>query len=53
MPMVKIKERYQMTIPAAVCRKAGLDVGDLLEARLGKTGERSCPWTRRRLRRKG
>lgn len=32
MPLVKIKEKYQVTLPAAVRRKAGLNVGDLLEA---------------------
>jgi AbrB family looped-hinge helix DNA binding protein len=31
-PLVKIKEKYQVTLPAAVRRKAGLNVGDLLEA---------------------
>lgn len=32
MPLVKIKEKYQVTLPAAVRRKAGLNIGDLLEA---------------------
>lgn len=32
MPLVKVKEKYQVTLPAAVRRKAGLNVGDLLEA---------------------
>ena len=32
MPLVKIKEKYQVTLPASVRRKAGLAVGDLLEA---------------------
>jgi len=31
-PLVKVKEKYQVTLPAAVRRKAGLNVGDLLEA---------------------
>lgn len=32
MPLVKIKEKYQVTLPAVVRRKAGLNVGDFLEA---------------------
>ena len=32
MPLVKIKEKYQVTLPASVRQKAGLAVGDLLEA---------------------
>lgn len=32
MPLVKIKAKYQVTLPAAVRKKAGLAVGDLLEA---------------------
>lgn len=31
-PLVKVKDKYQVTLPAAVRRKAGLNVGDLLEA---------------------
>jgi len=31
-PLVRVKERYQVTLPASVRRKAGLAVGDLLEA---------------------
>ena len=31
-PLVKIKEKYQVTLPASVRRKVGLTVGDLLEA---------------------
>jgi AbrB family looped-hinge helix DNA binding protein len=31
-PLVKVKEKYQVTLPASVRRKAGLTVGDLLEA---------------------
>jgi AbrB family looped-hinge helix DNA binding protein len=38
MALVKIKEKYQVTLPAAVREKAGLEVGDLLEAKVvGKT----------------
>ena len=32
MPLVKVKAKYQVTLPAAVRKKAGLAVGDLLEA---------------------
>ncbi len=32
MPLVKVKEKYQVTLPASVRQKAGLAVGDLLEA---------------------
>lgn len=31
MPLVKVKEKYQVTLPASVRQKAGLAVGDLLE----------------------
>ncbi len=34
MPLVKIKEKYQVTLPASVREKAGLEVGDLLEAKV-------------------
>ena len=32
MPLVKVKEKYQVTLPASVRQKVGLAVGDLLEA---------------------
>ena len=32
MPLVKIKEKYQVTLPASVRDKVGVVVGDLLEA---------------------
>lgn len=32
MPLVKVKEKYQVTLPASVRQKAGVTVGDLLEA---------------------
>ena len=32
MPLVKVKGKYQVTLPASVRRKAGVAVGDLLEA---------------------
>lgn len=31
MPLVKVKEKYQVTLPTEVRQKAGLAVGDLLE----------------------
>ena len=34
MPLVKVKEKYQVTLPAALRQKAGLVVGDLLEAQV-------------------
>lgn len=34
MPLVKVKEKYQVTLPASVRRKAGLVVGDFLEANI-------------------
>ena len=37
-PLVKIKEKYQVTLPASVHKKAGVAFGDLLEAQVrGKT----------------
>lgn len=32
MPLVKVKAKYQVTLPVSVREKAGLAVGDLLEA---------------------
>ncbi|MBI4381047.1 MAG: AbrB/MazE/SpoVT family DNA-binding domain-containing protein [candidate division NC10 bacterium] len=38
MPLVKIKQKYQVTLPASVRKKVKVAVGDLLEARVrGKT----------------
>ena len=34
MPLVKVKEKYQVTLPAALRQKAGVVVGDLLEAQV-------------------
>jgi len=34
MPLVKVKEKYQVTLPASLREKAGLEVGDLLEAKI-------------------
>jgi len=38
MSLVKVKEKYQVTLPAEVRRKIGLSVGDLLEVEI--TGEK-------------
>ncbi len=32
MPLVKVKEKFQVTIPTALCKAVRLSVGDLLEA---------------------
>ena len=34
MSLVKVKEKYQVTLPAAVREKAGVAVGDFLEAKV-------------------
>lgn len=34
MPLVRVKDKYQVTLPAAVRQKAGLAVGDLLEVKV-------------------
>ena len=34
MPLVRVKEKYQVTLPVAVREKAGVAVGDLLEAKV-------------------
>lgn len=34
MPLVKVKGKYQVTLPASVRQKAGIAVGDLLEAQV-------------------
>lgn len=34
MPLVRVKEKYQVTLPASVRKKAGVAVGDLLEAKV-------------------
>lgn len=34
MALVKVKEKYQVTLPASVRQKAGVGVGDLLEAKV-------------------
>ena len=32
MPLVKVKEKYQVTLPASVRQRVGVAVGDFLEA---------------------
>lgn len=34
MPLVKVKEKFQVTIPAVIRRRLALKVGDVLEAEL-------------------
>ena len=34
MALVKVKEKYQVTLPASIRQKAGLAVGDILEAKV-------------------
>jgi len=34
MSLIKVREKYQVTLPATVRRKAGIAVGDLLEAQV-------------------
>lgn len=33
MPLVRVKQKFQVTIPNDVRRRAGLEVGDMLEAK--------------------
>ncbi len=37
MSLVKVREKYQVTLPSTVRRKAGIAVGDLLEAQVTGT----------------
>lgn len=34
MPLVKVKEKYQVTLPASLRKKVGVAVGDLLEVQV-------------------
>ena len=34
MPLVKVRDKYQVTLPATVRRNAGIAIGDLLEAQV-------------------
>lgn len=38
MALVRVKEKYQLTLPNEVRRQAGLAVGDYLEAKIGSGG---------------
>ncbi|MCD6295274.1 MAG: AbrB/MazE/SpoVT family DNA-binding domain-containing protein [Deltaproteobacteria bacterium] len=38
MPLVKVKQRYQITIPSSIRGKVPLDVGDMLEATISEDG---------------
>jgi AbrB family looped-hinge helix DNA binding protein len=37
MPLVKVKEKYQVTLPTEIREKVGLAVGDLLEVEIQGT----------------
>ncbi len=34
MPLIKVRDKYQVTLPATVRRKVGIAIGDLLEAQV-------------------
>ncbi|HEU5394168.1 MAG TPA: AbrB/MazE/SpoVT family DNA-binding domain-containing protein [Candidatus Methylomirabilis sp.] len=34
MPLIKVREKYQVTLPSSVRQKVGVAVGDLLEAKV-------------------
>ena len=38
MPLVKVKDKFQVTIPADIRKAIKLDIGDLLEAELREEG---------------
>lgn len=38
MPLVKVKDKFQVTIPASLRKAINLDVGDLLEAEVKEDG---------------
>ncbi len=39
MPVVKVRKRYQLTIPEEIRKKLDLEVGDYVEVRISKTGQ--------------
>lgn len=45
MPLVKVKDKFQVTIPASIRKAANLDVGDLLEAEVREEGILLMPQT--------
>ena len=34
MPLVKVKDKYQVTLPTAIRKQAGVGIGDLLEVKV-------------------
>jgi AbrB family looped-hinge helix DNA binding protein len=45
MPLVKIKEKFQVTIPVSIRKAADLDIGDFLEAEIREDGILLIPKT--------
>ncbi|MFO7884377.1 MAG: AbrB/MazE/SpoVT family DNA-binding domain-containing protein [Desulfobacteraceae bacterium] len=45
MPIVKIKDKFQVTIPASIRKAADLDIGDYLEAEIREDGILLIPKT--------
>lgn len=45
MPLVKIKDKFQVTIPASIRKAADLDIGDFLEAEIREDGILLIPKT--------
>jgi AbrB family looped-hinge helix DNA binding protein len=45
MPLVKIKDKFQVTIPASIRRDIDLDIGDFLEAEVREDGILLIPKT--------
>lgn len=45
MPLVKIKDKFQVTIPASIRRTIELDIGDFLEAEVREEGILLIPKT--------
>jgi AbrB family looped-hinge helix DNA binding protein len=45
MPLVKVKDKFQVTIPASIRKAVELDIGDLLEAEVRENGILLIPKT--------
>ncbi|MBC2715509.1 MAG: AbrB/MazE/SpoVT family DNA-binding domain-containing protein [Desulfobacteraceae bacterium] len=45
MPLVKVKDKFQVTIPASIRRDIDLDIGDFLEAEVCEDGILLIPKT--------